>query len=294
MLRPVDVIARIAPRAFPNYTRAFEAGDTLFATAGITTPHRLAHFLAQALHETGGGTVLFESLAYRTAARLLQIFGVGNHSAAIRPDEVDGLLNNEPALAERVYGLGNPHKARELGNTLPGDGFRYRGGGLLQTTGRANYKRMGERAGVDFETTPTLIVDPAHAIAPALAEWTEGHLNDAADRNDIRTITRVINGGFNGLPERQALFDRIFAIVGTEAPAPETPAPAPAAEAVDDTRWLQGSLNHLGADPLLLVDGDPGPATTAAIGAFQSRKGLEPDGVAGPLTIAAIKAALAA
>jgi putative chitinase len=289
MLRAVEIVAQIAPRAFPNYTRAFDAGDAAFAAAGLTTPLRLAHFLAQALHETGGGTVLFESLAYRTPARLLQIFGVGNHTAAIRPEEVDALLGNEQALAERVYGLGNPRKARELGNTLPGDGYRYRGGGLLQTTGRANYKHMGDLCGTDFESTPTLIVDPAHALGPALGEWTQGHLNDAADRNDLHTITRVINGGTNGLAERQALFDQIWTILGTDSPEPwRTATDNP------DTRWLQETLNHLGTTPLLLVDGKSGPATTTALKTFQSHHNLTPDGTPGPLTIAALKSALAA
>ncbi len=94
MPRAVDIVAQVAPRAFGNYVRAFDSGDAAFAQFAITTPLRLAHFLAQAFYETGGGTVLFENLDYTTADRLLQIFGVGNHSAAVRPDEVAGLLNN--------------------------------------------------------------------------------------------------------------------------------------------------------------------------------------------------------
>ena len=287
MLRPVEVVAQIAPRAFPNYTRAFEAGDQAFAAAEITTPLRLAHFLAQALHETGRGSVLFESLYYTTATRLLAIFGVGNHSAAIRPDEVDSLLRNEPALAERVYGLGNPRKAAELGNTEPGDGYRYRGGGLLQTTGRSNYGRMGAKAGADFEATPNLIVDPAYALAPALNEWQEGRLNDAADRNDLHRITLVINGGLNGLAGRQALFEAIWPLVGAGAAEPWR-----VATDDEDTRWLQTSLNHLGAEPMLLVDGKTGPATEAAVRAFQAGHGLTVDGVAGGQTRTAIRLAL--
>jgi putative chitinase len=287
MLRPVEVVAQIAPRAFPNYTRAFEAGDQAFADAAIATPLRLAHFLAQALHETGRGSVLFESLYYTTADRLLQIFGVGRHSAAIREDEVAGLLRNEAALAERVYGLGNPRKAAELGNTMPGDGYRYRGGGLLQTTGRANYRRMGQKAGADFEGTPNLIVDPAYALAPALGEWRDGSLNDAADRNDIHRITLVINGGLNGLAERQALFATIWPLVSDGSIEPWR-----VATDDEDVRWLQESLNHLGADPMLLVDGKAGPATAAAVRDFQARHGLTVDGIAGAQTNAAIRQAL--
>jgi putative chitinase len=215
-----EIFRTVAPNAHANYVAAFANGDALLARFGINTPLRVAHFLAQVLHETGGGKVLFESLNYTTPERLLKIFGVGNHSAAVRPDEVAGLLRNEQALAERVYGLGNPSKARELGNTRPGDGFKYRGGGVLQTTGGANYKRMGDKAGVDFFGNPDLIVAPEHALKPALQEWAEGDLNAAADRNDIRRITKVINGGFNGLDERQAWFDKVRPLADAIAPPP--------------------------------------------------------------------------
>lgn len=203
MARASDVVRRAAPDALAPYLAAFEAGDALLKSAGITTPLRLAHFLAQVMHETGGLTIQWENLNYKTASRLLDIFGEGNHSAAITRSEVGGLLGNPQALAERVYGLGNPKKARELGNTQPGDGYRYRGGGILQTTGRANYRRMGQKCGVDFEAQPELVVSAEHALKPALAEWTEGNLNAAADRDDILTITKKINGGTNGLASRR-------------------------------------------------------------------------------------------
>ena len=296
MLRAVEIVARIAPRAFPNYTRAFEGGDAALAEKGITTPLRLAHFLAQALHETGGGTVLFESLRYTTPARLLQIFGAGNHSAAIRAEEAPGLLGNAPALAERVYGLGNPRKAAELGNTRPGDGYRYRGGGLLQTTGRGLYRRLSEQAGVDFEATPGLIVAPAFALTPALGAWAGGRLNEAADANDLHGITRAINGGANGLAERQALFERIWALIGGAASQQgesQQGESQQGARESGDIVWLQEALNRLGAAPTLRVDGTAGPATAAAIAAFQQQHAMTPDGIAGPQTLAALRHALA-
>lgn len=215
MITASALIARTAPRALPAYVQAFAGGDALLLAHGIDRPLRLAHFLAQALHETGRGTVLFESLYYTTPARLLAIFGQGNHSAAIRAEEVNGLLRNEAALAERVYGLGNPAKAHELGNTQPGDGYRYRGGGLLQTTGRGNYRRLKDLTGVDYEGNPALVVDPGHALLPAVHEWSQGGLNIAADRDDIVAITRTINGGLNGLAERRDLFAEIRAVADT-------------------------------------------------------------------------------
>lgn len=117
-----DCVIAVAPDAGENYRAAFRDGDELLARFGITTRLRLAHFLAQVLHESGDGKVLFETLSYSSPGRLMEIFGIGRHSAAIGQDEVAGLLRNPQALAERVYGLGNPAKTRELGNTRTGDG----------------------------------------------------------------------------------------------------------------------------------------------------------------------------
>jgi putative chitinase len=286
MLRSVEILQKVAPKAFPNYVRAFENGEDLLRNAGISSPIRISHFLAQMMQETGGGTVLRENLRYTTPQRILDIFGVGHHSAAIRPEELPGLVGNPEALAERVYGLGNPLKADELGNTRPGDGYLFRGGGVLQTTGGANYKHMGDRVGADFYGTPDLIVDPRYALQPALFEWSDKDLNAAADRNDIRTITRAINGGYIGLAGRQHWFDTIWPVASGSA----TPPPAWQAAAADDsTRWLQESLNHLGVQPQLLVDGRYGPATTAAVKWFQGIAGIPVDGVAGAVTLAAVR-----
>src|SRR5689334_6281858 len=175
MTRAINVLRTLAPAAKPNYLAAFAQGDALLAEHDITTPDRLAHFLAQVLHETGGLSIEWENMNY-SAERLCEVFGAGRHSAAITPDEAQALAHDPAAIAERVYGLGNPGKAQELGNTEPGDAFRYRGGGLMQTTGRANYRRMGEHCGVDFEATPGLVVSAAHALKPALAEWGECRL----------------------------------------------------------------------------------------------------------------------
>jgi len=282
----VDIVRKVAPRAYPNYVNAFAAREAFLQQFAIDTPLRIAHFLAQVLHETGGGRVLFESLTYTTAARLMQIFGVGHHSAAVRDEEIPGLLNNPEALADRVYGLGNPKKAVELGNTRPGDRYRYRGGGALQTTGGANYRRIGDHVGVDFYNDPNLIVAPEHVLKPALQEWADGNLNAAADRNDIRTITRVINGGFIGLPEREHWCEMIWPLASGNGAPPEA---WKVANADDNTRWLQEALNDLGWQPPLVVDGRYGPATTLAVKWFQSLASLKVDGIAGDVTRAAIR-----
>lgn len=282
-----DVLLAVAPRALDNYKTAFLDGDDLLARFEITTPMRLAHFMAQVLHECGDGKILFENLRYTTPARLMEIFGVGRHSAAVRESELPGLVGNPEALAERVYGLGNPPKARELGNTRPGDGFKFRGGGALQTTGGGAYRRIGDQIGVNLHGHPELIVVPEHALKPALHEWDDGNLNALADRNDIRRITRRINGGYNGIADRQAKFDLIWAKL-SRGEAWRSAATDP------DTTWLQEALNRLGADPPLKVDGKYGPGTTTAVKAFQKLARLKVDGVAGDITRAALRLRLAA
>ena len=284
-INAIDTVNRIAPNARTNYIEAIRNGNPLFEKHGITTPLRMAHFLAQALHETGGFTILRENMNY-SAPRLLEIFGVNRHSAGVTVSEAEKIARKPEAIAERVYGLGNPRKARELGNNQPGDGFRFRGNGVMQTTGRSNHRRMGAACGVDFENRPDLVIDPEHALKPALQAWTEGKLNMSADKNDIRTITRRINGGFNGIDDRESWFNKIWLLI-KDADQPEEPWKAGNED--DYVKWLQESLNDLGADPKLIVDGRYGPKTRQAVKALQAAAGLKIDGIAGPVTEAALK-----
>ena len=281
----ITTVERVAPSAKDNYLEAIRGGNQLFDQHNITTPLRTAHFLAQALHETGGFRILRENMNY-SARRMIQIFGVGNHSAAVTTAEASRLAGNPQAIAERVYGLGNPRKARILGNVNPGDGFLYRGNGVLQTTGRGGHKRMGDAAGVDFEGNPDLVTAPEHALKPALFEWTQNNLNSFADRNDIRTLTRRINGGFNGLSEREAWFDRVWLLLKNANDPVEA---FEIGNGEEDVKQLQEALNDLGADPQLVVDGRYGPNTKQAVREFQTAAGIKVDGIAGPVTEAAIK-----
>lgn len=249
-MRPIEVVRKVCPRAKPSYLAAIENGDGLFKKAQIITPGRLAHFLAQICHESGGMSIEWESGAY-SAERLLEIFGEGNHSAGVTATEAHRLAKNGPAIFERVYGLGNPKKARELGNTNAGDGWKYRGGGLMQTTGRSNYRRMGIKCGVDFEGRPDLVLSAEHALKPALAEWTEGNLNEKADVDDLRGITRRINGGLNGLADRQAWYRKIRPIIDkvdlefspvSPPPPPDVPKPVPIPKPKPQTAGVVAAL----------------------------------------------------
>ena len=284
-MRAIDVVRKLARRARPAYVQAFEQGDKVLSDYGVTTPLRLAHFLAQVLHETDGLTIERESGAY-SASRLLQIFGVGKHSAGITPAEAKRLAKDGPAIFERVYGLGNPRKARELGNTQPGDGWRYRGNGIMQTTGRGNHRRMGEKVGLGslFEDAPEKVTAAEYALLPALAEWKESGCNALADKNDIASITKRINGGYNGFSDRKAWFAKIYPLLKDGGEAWQD------AKADDDIREVQEHLNALGYS--LDVDGRKGPNTEGAIRDFQAKNGLKVDGIAGALTRAKMQGAI--
>ena len=128
---------------------------------------RLAHFIAQTGHESMG------------FGRFTEIWG--------------------PTPAQTRY-----EGRADLGNVNPGDGYRYRGRGPIQITGRSNYRRYGQMIGVDLEGNPDLAASPAVGIQIACAYWLASRLNAAADRDDIEAVTRLINGGLNGIADRRA------------------------------------------------------------------------------------------
>lgn len=169
------VLAHVCPR-LPKGQRArfVPALTAAFAGSSITTPARLAAFLAQAAHESGEFRYLRE------------LWG--------------------PTAQQRKYDV--PHSlAIRLGNTKAGDGFRYRGGGLFQLTGRHNYWATGERVGLDLEGDPDQIAEVPVACITAVDFWETRDFSDLADLETLasfRKMTRKLNGGANGLPQREA------------------------------------------------------------------------------------------
>ena len=262
-VRAIDIVSRFAPSAKPNYRGAFESGDALLSQYGVTTPKRLAHFMAQVFHETGALTILVEGGRY-TVKGLGRMWDSGNwHRYFDNRDQCTAMAANcdvdgGEALFNLVYG-------NRMGNGPPesGDGWKYRGRGLMQTTGRESYRKYGALCGVDFEGDPDLIVAPEHALKPALGEWNAGHLNAAADAGDIEVITKRINGGTVGLDERKAWLARILPFVKGGTPVEET------------IEWkVQAKLNSLGysyVDP----DGVVGKNTRTAILDYTSKHGLK-------------------
>jgi putative chitinase len=169
---------------------------------------RLCHFLSQVAHESSGFSRLAEGLTYTTAARILEVFGT-NHSAKVTAEEAEALVKDAKGLAERVYGNGNPIKAKELGNDQAGDGFLYRGRGLIQITGKAMYRQIGDHPDValDLVGQPQLAEQPMVALKTAVAFWKIRKLDELADADDVTKLTKRINGGTNGLGERKELLE---------------------------------------------------------------------------------------
>lgn len=107
----------------------------------------------------------------------------------------------------------NTPKGQELGNIEPGDGYKYKGRGLIQVTGRANYKQLSQQLGQDFENIPQMMEDPIYASLSACAWWVKRipepfFINDKAERKDIKAVTKVVNGGYGHLTERTAIYKR--------------------------------------------------------------------------------------
>lgn len=180
------------------------------------------------------------------------------------------------------YADGEAYEGRvDLGNTQPGDGKRYKGRGLVQLTGRANYRRIGKLCGIDLEAEPGRAADPAIAARTACAYWHDRGINRHADRDDLIAVTFAVNGGLNGLAERRRRL--VVAKAGLDGAQTAAPAPMPTLRhgahgpAVAS---LQHALQR--TDRAVRIDGDFGPATGQALIRFQRANGLTPDGVAGP------------
>lgn len=158
----------------------FSAGDS-----------EIDDFLGQVLHESGKLEILVENLNY-SAPRLMQVWPKrfptlsAAQAFAFKPE----------ALANSVYG-------GRLGNTQPGDGWRFRGRGLLQVTGRDNYVTLGKTLGIDLVGNPDMLAQPAIALRASIAWW-EKNVPDAV-MGDIVRVTKRVNGGTVGLDDRIAM-----------------------------------------------------------------------------------------
>lgn len=169
-----------------------DAINTTFETFGIETLEQQASFLGQCGHESAGFTALVENLNYK-AESLCKVWPKRFPSL----EAAQPYHRNPEKIANKVYAsrMGN-------GDEESGDGFAYRGRGLIQLTGRDNYRACGEALGVDLESEPDLVSTPMYAALSAGWFWHKNHLNNVA--SDITALTKKINGGTHGLDDRVA------------------------------------------------------------------------------------------
>lgn len=198
-------LAQLAPNARSSYREAFAAGQEVLDRYGISeNALRLAHFMAQVLHESGALTVQFENLNY-SAERLPKVWP--SRFAPKGPLDPAAYAHNPQKLANAVY-------AGRMGNTGPDDGWAFRGRGLLQLTGRDAYAaataflRPGYPAAPDFPAEPDAVVAAEWCLRVAAVEWSVKGCNALADKDAIVAVTRAINGGTIGLAERREWLKR--------------------------------------------------------------------------------------
>lgn len=208
-LTPAQLL-RLAPSARDVYCEAFGRVDVL-RTAGLLAPLRLAHFLAQVCHETGGLTLLVENLNYG-AARIVQMGKASPPGSRWR-----SLVPRAQELAGWPQGFANAVYGGRLGNVDPDDGWRYRGRGLLQLTGRDAYAQVGAMIGLDLVAHPEQALSAEHALAVGIAVWRWKDCDAPADADDVEGVTRRINGGATGLADRRAWLVKAKAVIGVAA-----------------------------------------------------------------------------
>lgn len=205
----VDLLAAALPGAKRAHLEKYAPYiDGVAERFAIDTELRLAHFLGQVAHECGSFSLSVENLNY-SAEALKRVFG------KYFPG-LPGTANAE-AYARQPEKIANLVYANRMGNgsQATGDGWKYRGRGCIQLTGRDNYLRCGAALNLPLAEQPDLLLEPGTALAAAGWFWSTKGINRLADRDDIVAVTERINGGQNGLDDRTVkttAFKRVLGI----------------------------------------------------------------------------------
>lgn len=266
---------------------------------GITTPERIASFISQCAHESADFKLLEENLNYskESLERVFpKYFGPNKRNAteyARKPDKI----------ANYVYMDEFRSKAGALGNVQAGDGWRFRGRGLKQVTGRANYTTFGKAIGKTAEEVADYLETKEGALVSALWFWQSRSLNEVADTGDVVRVTKIINGGDIGLEDRRKRYVQALSVLnGQNAAGNDSRGSGGEGDRQDRGQAGGSGKGQGGGYKVLRVgsrgeevsrlqralglpdDGAFGPATQKALRVWQKEKGLTPDGVAGPET----------
>ena len=262
----------------------YDALCELLPKYGITSERRVAHFLSQCAHESAGFKRLEENLNY-SAKALRAVFG--RYFGEPPKADADEYARNPEMIANRVYN--DEFRKYKMGNTQEGDGWRFRGRGLKQLTGRDNYTRFGDSVGMTAEEAAEYVATPAGAIESACWFWDTNNLNDIADTDDVKRMTKKINGGSIGLEDRQKRYLHAMEVLGMDAEALAAD-DDDIEEILEDIGILKRGMKGEGVKIMqealgIAADGDFGPGTERALKAWQRENGLVTDGIAGPSTL---------
>jgi putative chitinase len=180
-----------------------DALNNTFEKFGIVTSNQRAMFIGQCSHESGNFKMLQENLNYK-AATLMKLWPKRFPTIEV----ANQYAGNARAIANKVYAdrMGNRDEAS-------GDGYRFRGKGLVQLTGHSNHFHAGKALGVDFVMEPDLVATPRYAALTAGWFWSTHNLNSPADALDFVKVTKIINGGVIGLADREKHVREALAVI---------------------------------------------------------------------------------
>jgi len=263
----------------------YDALCELLPKYGITTERRVAHFLSQCAHESGGFKKLEENLNY-SAKALRAVFG--RYFGEPPKRDADEYHRQPEMIANYVYM--DEFRKYKMGNVEEGDGWRFRGRGLKQLTGRHNYTKFGESIGMSAEEASEYVATPAGAIESACWFWDTNNLNSIADTDDVVKMTKKINGGNIGLEDRQKRYKHAMEVLGMHADDLGTDDDS-VEDIIDDIGVLRKGSRGEGVKIMqealgIGADGVFGPGTERALKEWQAENGLTADGIAGPATFA--------
>ena len=190
-----EVLKAVAPNAREARINEILDNKDILTSYGIKTPLRLAHFLAQVSHESGGFMRIEENLMYSSEG-LLKTFSKYFKTK----EEADKYARNKSAIANKVYA-----NRMDNGNEASGDGWKYRGRGFIQLTGKANYAAAGKALKMNLVDNPDKASEVKTALEVAAWYFESRGCNKAADNDSLKGVTRLINGGYIGLSHREQL-----------------------------------------------------------------------------------------
>jgi len=263
----IEQVAELLPRI--DAAEWYDAMQRVLPKWNIDTVDRVAGFIAQTSHESGGYSVLTENLNY-SAEALDKIFPKYFKRAG---RDARNYHRQPEKIANMIYA-----NRMDNGGIDSGDGWRFRGGGILQLTGRYNYTQFGKAEGMSAEEATEFVRSPIGALASACWFWDTNNINRYCDNQDITGMTKRINGGTIGLEDRKKHYAHALEVLGGHYTPRKVYETVRLGSRGPTVAKLQETLG-------LTADGIFGKGTEAKLKGWQSLRGLTPDGIAGPNTL---------